>query len=79
MSLGMTIEHPVAHVHTQNGLAESFIKKLQLMARPILMRTKLSASAWGYVILHVALVCIRHLAYHKHSSLQIRVRSTSKP
>lgn len=28
MSTGITIEHPVAHVHTQNGLAESLIKRL---------------------------------------------------
>ena len=28
MSIGINIEHPVAHVHTQNVLAESFIKRL---------------------------------------------------
>jgi GAG-pre-integrase domain/Integrase core domain len=28
MSIGIKIEHPVAHVHTQNGLAESLIKRL---------------------------------------------------
>ena len=44
MSVGITVEHPIAHVHTQNGLAESFIKRLQLIARPLLMRTKLSIS-----------------------------------
>ena len=38
MSIGITIEHHVPHVHTQNGLAESFIKRLQLIARPMLMR-----------------------------------------
>ena len=27
MSLGIDVEHPVAHVHTQNGLAESLIKR----------------------------------------------------
>ncbi|PIN23038.1 hypothetical protein CDL12_04241 [Handroanthus impetiginosus] len=41
MVTGIKIEQPVAHVHTQNGLAESFIKRLQLIARPLLMRTKL--------------------------------------
>lgn len=29
MSIGITIEHHVAYVHTQNGLAESLIKHLQ--------------------------------------------------
>ena len=72
MSLGITIEHPVAHVHAQNGLTESFIKRLQLMARPLLMRIKLSDSAWGHAILYVAaLVLIRPSTYRKHSPLQL--------
>ena len=51
---GITIEHPIAHVHTQNSLAESLIKHLQLIARPLLMRTKLPLSIWGHIILHAA-------------------------
>ena len=31
MPIGINGEHPIAHVHTQNGLAESFIKRLQLI------------------------------------------------
>ena len=31
MSIGINVEHSVAHVHTQNGLAESLIKRLQLI------------------------------------------------
>ena len=31
MSIGITIEHPVTHVHMQNGLAESLINHLQLI------------------------------------------------
>ena len=72
MSIGIIVEQSVAHVHIQNGLAESFIKRLQLIARPLLMRTKLPFSAWGYVILHVAaLVRIRPISYHKFSPLQL--------
>ena len=41
MSIGIDVQHPVAHVHSQNGLAESFIKRLQLIARPLLLKTKL--------------------------------------
>ena len=44
MSIGINIEHPIAHVHTQNGLTESLIKRLQLIARPLLMKTKLPTS-----------------------------------
>ena len=29
MSIGINVEHSVPHVHTQNGLAESLIKRLQ--------------------------------------------------
>ena len=72
MSIGITVEHPVAHVHTQNGLAESFIKRLQLIARPLLMRTKLPTAAWGHAILHAAaLILLRPTSYHKYSPLQL--------
>ena len=72
MSTGITVEHPVAHVHTQNGLVELLIKRLQLIARPLLMRTKLSVSMWGHAILHAAtLVRIRPTNYHEFSPLQL--------
>ncbi|KAA0046757.1 Retrovirus-related Pol polyprotein from transposon TNT 1-94 [Cucumis melo var. makuwa] len=59
---------PVAHVHTQNGLGESFIKRLQLIAKPLLIRAKRPLSVWGHAILHVAsLIRIRSTSYHKYS------------
>ena len=71
-AIGITIEHPVAHVHTQNGLAESFIKRIQLIARPLLMRAKLPISAWGHAILHAStLIRIRPISYHEFSPLQL--------
>lgn len=71
LSIGIRVEHPVAHVHTQNGLAESLIKRLQLIARPLLMKTILPTSIWGYAILHTAtLICLRPIDYHKFSPLQ---------
>jgi hypothetical protein len=72
ISIGIDVEHPVAHTHTQNGLAESFIKRLQMIARPLLTKTKLQVSAWGHDILHAAsLVRIKPTAYHKYSPLQL--------
>ncbi|KAL0533327.1 hypothetical protein IC582_030143 [Cucumis melo] len=72
MSTGINIKHPVAHVHTQNGLAESFIKRLQLIARPLLMREKLLLSIWGHAIQHAAsLIRIRPTSYHKYSLTQL--------
>ena len=69
-SIGIEIEHSVAHVHTQNGLAESFIKRLQLIARPLLMKTNLPNSTWGHAILHAAsLVRLRPTSYHQYSPM----------
>ncbi|KAM2233294.1 hypothetical protein EV2_012216 [Malus domestica] len=72
MALGIDIEYPVPHVHTQNGLAEAFIKRLQLIACTLLMKKQLPISAWGHVILHVAsLVLLRPIANHQYSSIQL--------
>jgi hypothetical protein len=72
MSTGISVEHLVAHVHTQNGLAESFIKHLQLIARSLLMKSKLPMSTWGHAILHAAaLIHIRPTGYHSSSPLQL--------
>ena len=72
MLVGIDVEYPVAHSHTQNGLAESLIKRLQLIARPLLLRTKLSLSSWRHVILHTAtLIRIRPTTNHDCSPLQL--------
>ena len=72
MSIGINIEHHVAHVHTQNGLAESLIKRLQLIATPLLMKTKLSTSTWGHAVMHAAsLIRIRPTSYHEYSPSQL--------
>ena len=70
--IGIDVDYLVVQVHTQNGLAESFIKCLQLIARPLLMKSKLLTSVWGHAILHAtSLVRIRPSAYHKYSPLQL--------
>ena len=74
------MEHPIAHVHTQNGLAEAFIKRLQLIAQPLLMRTKLPIYAWGHAILHaVALIRIRQTANHQQSPFQLVLGQIPNP
>ena len=50
MSIEIDVQYSIAHVHTQNGLAESFIKRLHLIARPLLLNTKLPLSAWGMLL-----------------------------
>ena len=72
MSVEINIEHLVAHVRTQNGLAESLIKRLQLIARPLLMKTKLPTSTWGHTIMHAtSLIRIRPTSYHEYSPSQL--------
>ena len=70
MSIEIDIEHRVAHVHSQNGLAESLIKRFQLITRPLLMKTKLPASTWGHAVMHaVSLIRIKPTSYHEYSPL----------
>jgi hypothetical protein len=35
------VQHSVSYVHTQNGLAESLIKRIKLIARPLLYNCNL--------------------------------------
>ena len=72
MSIDIDVQHPVTHVHSQNGLAESFIKRLQLIARPLLLNTKLPLSAWGHAFIHAAnLILLRPTANHDLSQLRL--------
>ena len=72
MSIGIDVQHHVAHIHSQNGLVESFIKRLQLIARPLLLKSKLPLSAWGHAIIHAAnLIRLRPTTNHDLSPLQL--------
>lgn len=51
---GIDCQYNVPYVHFQNGMAESLIKRIQLVARPLLMQTNLPATAWGHAVLHAA-------------------------
>ena len=72
ISIGIKVEHPVAHVHTQNRLAKSLLKRLKLVTRPLLMRANLPMAIWRYAILHVALLIrIKSTSCHKYSIMQL--------
>ena len=72
MSIGIDVQHPFAHVHSHNGLGESFIKRLQLIARPLLLKTKLPLSAWGHAIIHAEnLICLRPTTNHDLTPLEL--------
>jgi hypothetical protein len=42
---GIDTQYPVSYVHFQNGTVESVIKRIQMIARPMLMMSQLSTSA----------------------------------
>jgi transposase InsO family protein len=44
IALGINVEHSVPYVPTQNGLAESLIKSIKLITRPLLQNGKLLSS-----------------------------------
>src|SRR3954468_12328392 len=72
LALGIQVEHSVPHVHTQNGLAESLIKRIKLIARPLLQNCKLPTTCWGHAVMHAAaLIQLRPTAYHSASPLQL--------
>jgi hypothetical protein len=72
------VEHPIAYVHFQNGIAESLIKQLQVIARPMLMHSNLPPSRWGHTILHVAaLIPYRPFAFNATSPHTLALGTTS--
>ena len=72
MALEIQVQHLVPYIHTQNGLAESMIKRIKLIARPMLMNCKLPLSCWGHAVLHATdLIQLRPTTYHETSPLQL--------
>jgi hypothetical protein len=51
---GIDTQYPVPYVHFQNKIAESVIKRIQMIARPMLMMSQPPTLAWGHVVLHAA-------------------------
>jgi hypothetical protein len=69
---GIQVQHSVPYVHTQNGLAESLIKRIKLIVRPLLHKCNVPISCWGHAVLHIAdLIQLRSTAYHSTSPLYL--------
>jgi hypothetical protein len=67
---GIEVQHSVLYVHTQNSLDESLIKRIKLIARPLLHNCNLPITCWGYAVLHAAdLIQLRPTTYHSVSPL----------
>ena len=50
--MGITLTYVVPYEHNHNGLAEAFIKRIQLIARPLLLHANLPSNLWGHAVLH---------------------------
>jgi hypothetical protein len=56
----------------KNGLAKSLIKRIKLIARPLLQDSRLPTSCWGHAVLHaVALIQYRPSAHRFASPHQL--------
>jgi hypothetical protein len=60
------VQHSVPYVHTQNDLAESLIKRIKLIARPLLHNCNLPITCWGHMVLLAV-----DLIYHSTSLLHL--------
>jgi hypothetical protein len=77
MAQGSEVQHSVSYVHTQNGLTESLIKRIKLIARPLLHNCNLPITYWGRAVLYTAnLIQLQPTAYHITSPLYL-VRGNS--
>jgi hypothetical protein len=66
------VQHLVSYVYTQNGLVESLIKRIKLIARPLLHNCNLPITCLGHVVLHIAdLIQLRPTTYHITSPLYL--------
>ena len=71
-SIGINFEVSTPHVHTQNGMAESLIKQIQVIVRPILLKSNLPSSTWGHAVLHASqLLRLWPSSYHVYSPHQL--------
>jgi hypothetical protein len=54
MDQEIQVQHSVSFVHTQNGLAESLIKRIKLVTKHLLHNCNLTITCWGHAVLHAA-------------------------
>lgn len=49
-----TLTYLIPYEHAQNGLAKAFVKKIQLVGRPLFLYVHLPSNLWDHVALHAA-------------------------
>jgi hypothetical protein len=72
MTQRIQVQYSVPYVHTQNSLAESLIKRIKLISRPLIHNYNFSISCWGHAVLHTPdLIQLRPIVYHSISPLYL--------
>jgi hypothetical protein len=51
MTQEIEVQYYVSYVHTQNGLAESLIKRIKFITRPLLQGYNLPTFCWSHLVL----------------------------
>ena len=73
--MGITLTYSVPYEHSQNGLAEAFIKKIQLITRPLLLHANLPSELWGHAVLHsTALLRLRATSLNTQTPYEMVAR-----
>lgn len=68
---GIVLTYSAPYEYAQNGLAEAYIKKIQLVVRPMLLHGKLPAQFWGHAVLHATrLLRLRPTLLNSQSPLE---------
>jgi hypothetical protein len=52
MTQGIEVQYLVPYMHTQNGLVESLVKRIKLIAHLLLHNYNFSITCWGHAVLH---------------------------
>jgi hypothetical protein len=66
------VQGSVPYVHSQNGLVESLIKRIKLIARHLLHNCNLPITCWGHAVLHtIDLIQLWPTAYHSTSLIYL--------
>ena len=70
--------YSVTYKHSQNGLTKVFIKKIELINRPLLIHIKLPSHLWAHAILHAATL-VRYMPTLLNDYSPLELLSGQKP
>lgn len=72
VAFGIELTYSTLYEHSQNGLAEAFIKKIQSITRPLMIRGKLPSTMWGHIVLHATtLLRLQPTLLNTHTSFEL--------